>query len=83
VVKTIDLVFGKYKSFLQNIAQYNPTLLRKSFCTHLVHKKVNLSAIQHLMGHEKCDTTLTYYVQLSCAELQKTWKETNPYGNQS
>ncbi len=83
VVKTIDLIFGKYNSLLQNITQYNPTSLRKSFCTHLVHQKVNISAIQHLMGHEKCDTTLTYYVQLSGAELQKTWKETNPYGRQS
>ena len=81
--KTIDAVFGTYNSFVHPPVLYSPTSLRKSFCTHLVHKKVNLSAIQHLMGHEKCDTTLTYYVQLSDAELQKTWKETNPYGNRS
>jgi len=83
LAKTIDTIFDTYNSFLRNTARYNPTRLRKSFCTHLVHKKVNISAIQHLMGHENCETTLTYYVQLSGAELQKTWKETNPYGKRS
>ncbi|MDP7318294.1 MAG: site-specific integrase, partial [SAR324 cluster bacterium] len=62
---TIDAIFGAYNSFLHHTPPYNPTGLRKTFCTHLVQKKVSLGAIQQLMGHEKCDTTLTYYVQLS------------------
>ena len=83
LLKSIDSIFKTYNSFIQNSVQYNPTCLRKSFCTQLVHRKVNICAIQGLMGHEKCDTTLTYYVQLSEAELQRTWKETNPYGERS
>ena len=81
--KTIDAIFGAYNSFLHHTPPYNPTGLRKTFCTHLVQKKVSLGAIQQLMGHEKCDTTLTYYVQLSGAELKNIWKETNPYGSRS
>ena len=79
--KSIDSIFKTYNDFLQNGMRYNATVLRKSFCTHLVQKKVNLAAIQQLLGHEKCETTLTYYVQLSEEQLQRTWKETNPYGN--
>lgn len=81
--KTIDGVFATYNSFVQNHVRYSPTSLRKSFCTHLVHRKVSIIAIQRLMGHETCETTLTYYVQLSDAEIEKTWKETNPYADQS
>ena len=81
--KTIDAIFGAYNSFLHHTPPYNPTGFRKSFCTHLVQKKVTLRAIQQLMGHEKCETTLTYYVQLSSDELKKTWMETNPYGSRS
>ncbi len=79
--KSIDSIFKTYNDFLQNGMRYNATVLRKSFCTHLVQKKVNLTAIQQLLGHEKCETTLTYYVQLSEEQLKRTWKETNPYGN--
>jgi site-specific recombinase XerD len=78
--KSIDSIFQTYNDFLRNGMHYNPTVLRKSFCTHLVQKKVNLTAIQQLLGHEKCETTLTYYVRLSEEQLQRTWKETNPYG---
>jgi len=79
-VKSIDSIFQTYNGFLQNGMRYNATVLRKSFCTHLVQKKVNVTAIQLLLGHEKCETTLTYYVRLSEEQLQRTWKETNPYG---
>ena len=79
-VRSTESVFKTYNDFIQNGTQYNATVLRKSFCTHLVQKKVNLSAIQQLLGHEKCETTLTYYVRLSEEQLQRTWKETNPYG---
>jgi len=33
-------------------APYNPTVLKKVFCTHLAHRKVTISATQVLMGHE-------------------------------
>ena len=78
--RSIDSIFKTYNDFLQNGMRYNATVLRKSFCTHLVQKKVNLPAIQQLLGHEKCETTLTYYVRLSAEQLQRTWKDTNPYG---
>jgi len=81
--KSMDSIFKTYNTFIKNEAHYNPTVLRKSFCTHLVKRKVNIIAIQNLMGHERCETTLTYYVQLSDAEVEKIWKETNPYGKQS
>jgi len=77
--KSIDDIFKTYNSFLRPPAPYNPTVLRKAFCTRLVHRKVNIAAIQVLMGHEKCETTLQYYVQLSPEQLEQTWKETTPY----
>jgi len=78
--KSIDCIFKTYNSFLQSETKYNPTVLRKAFCTHLVEKKVNLTAVQRLLGHEQCETTLKYYVQLSAQQLEKTFKETTPYG---
>ena len=80
-VKAIESLFKTYNSFISQNTYYNPTIIRKSFCTHLVHKKVNIQAIHTLMGHEKCETTLKYYVQLSASEVETIWKETNPYGN--
>jgi site-specific recombinase XerD len=70
--KSIDDIFKTYNSFLRPPTLYNPTVLRKAFCTHLVHRKVNIAAIQVLMGHEKCETTLQYYVQLSPEQLEQT-----------
>ncbi len=60
---------------------YNPTIIRKSFASNLVLKKVNIKVIQELMGHINCETTLKYYIHFSDSEIEKIWKETNPYGN--
>jgi len=79
--RSIEAIFMTYNSFLRLPAPYNPTVLRKAFCTHLVQRKLNISAIQVLMGHEKCETTLQYYVQLSPEQLEQTWKETTPYAH--
>jgi integrase/recombinase XerC len=79
--RSIDDIFRTYNSFLRPPAPYNPTVLRKAFCTHLVQRKINIAAIQVLMGHEKCETTLQYYVQLSPEQLKQTWKETTPYAH--
>jgi site-specific recombinase XerD len=79
--KSISYIFMTYNSFLRPPAPYNPTVLRKAFCTHLAQRKINIAAIQVLMGHEKCETTLHYYVQLSPEQLEQTWKETNPYAH--
>jgi site-specific recombinase XerD len=79
--RSMDDIFMTYNSFLRPPAPYNPTVLRKAFCTHLVHRKLNIAAIQVLMGHEKCETTLQYYVQLSPEQLEQTWKETTPYAH--
>jgi integrase/recombinase XerC len=74
-------IFMAYSSFLHPPAPYHPTVLRKAFCTHLAQRKVPLSAIQLLMGHEKCETTLQYYLQLSPEQIHHTWKETTPYAH--
>jgi len=79
--RSIEAIFMTYNSFLRPPAPYNPTVLRKAFCTYLAQRKVNISAIQVLMGHEKCETTLHYYVQLSPEQLEQTWKETTPYAH--
>ncbi|MCX7038094.1 MAG: tyrosine-type recombinase/integrase [Spirochaetes bacterium] len=79
--RSIDDIFMTYSSFLHPPAPLNPTVLRKAFCTHLAQRKVAINAIQLLMGHEKCETTLHYYVQLSPEQLEQTWKETNPYAH--
>lgn len=79
--RSIEAIFMTYNCFLRPPAPYNPTVLRKAFCTHLVHRKLNISAIQALMGHEKCETTLQYYVQLSPEQLEQTWKESTPYAH--
>ena len=80
-VKAIDSLFKTYNSFISHNTHCNPTIIRKSFCTHLVHKKVDIQAIHTLMGHEKCETTLKYYVYLSTSEVETVWKKSNPYGN--
>jgi len=79
--RSIEAIFMTYTSFLRPPAPCNPTVLRKAFCTHLVQRKLNIAAIQALMGHEKCETTLQYYVQPSPEQLEQTWKETTPYAH--
>jgi integrase/recombinase XerC len=77
--RSIDDIFKTYNSFLHPPAPYSPTVLRKAFCTHLTQRKLPLNAIQLLMGHENCGTTLQYYVHLSPEQVEQTWKETTPY----
>jgi integrase/recombinase XerC len=79
--KSISFIFKTYNSFLHPPAPYNPTVLRKVFCTHLAQRKVNITAIQVLMGHEKCETTLHYYVQLTPEQVEQNWKESTPYAH--
>jgi integrase/recombinase XerC len=79
--RSVEDIFRAYNSFLRPPAPYNPTVLRKAFCTHLAQRKLPISAIQVLMGHEKCETTLQYYVQLSPEQVEQTWKETTPYAH--
>ena len=50
---------------------------------HLVRKKVNIEMIRDLLGHENCETTVKYYVHFSTEDLEKIWKESNPYGSKS
>jgi site-specific recombinase XerD len=79
--RSIETIFRSYNSFLRPPAPYTPTVLRKAFCTHLALRKLNVGALQALMGHEKCETTLDYYVQLAPEQLERTWKETTPYAH--
>jgi len=81
--RAIDTIFRRYGSFINKTRNYNATITRKSFSSHLVRKKVNIEAIRDLLGHENCETTLKYYVHFSVADLEKTWKESNPYGSGS
>lgn len=77
----INGIFRKYLSFCFTRISSSPTITRKSFASYLVYNKVNIKAIQVLMGHKACETTLKYYVQLSTTQLKKTWEESNPYAN--
>jgi site-specific recombinase XerD len=79
--RSIEHIFRSYNSFLRPSTPYTPTLLRKAFCTHLALRKLNVAVLQALMGHEKCETTLDYYVQLAPEQLERTWKESTPYAH--
>lgn len=76
-------VFSRYAGFISENAHYSATITRKSFSSHLVRKKVNIEAIRDLLGHEKCETTVKYYVHFTTEGLEKIWKESNPYGDRS
>ena len=78
---SVGTVFSRYSSFAFGKPKYNATITRKTFTSHLVRKKVNIEAIRSMLGHENCETTLRYYVHYSTSDLEKTWKEANPYGN--
>lgn len=45
-------------------ARYTPYSLRHFYASMLIDQNVNLKRIQTLMGHEKIETTLTYYGHL-------------------
>lgn len=81
--RAIYTIFRRYGSFINKTRNYNATITRKSFSSHLVRKKVNIEAIRDLLGHENCETTLKYYVHFSVTDLEKIWKESNPYGSGS
>lgn len=81
--KAIALILTKYSAFISKDVHHNATITRKSFSSHLVRKKVNIEAIRYLLGHENCETTVKYYVHFSTEDLEKIWKESNPYGNRS
>ena len=76
---SISTIFSRYCSFAFGKPKYNATITRKTFTSHLVRKKLNIEAIRNMLGHENCETTLRYYVHYSTSDLEKTWKETNPY----
>jgi integrase/recombinase XerC len=79
----ITQIFIRYSAFISGDVQYNTAIIRKSFSSHLVRKKVNIEAIRDLLGHENCETTLRYYVHFSTEDLAKIWKESNPYGDRN
>ncbi len=79
----ITKIFIRYSAFISKDVQYNTTIIRKSFSSYLVRKKVNIEAIRDLLGHENCETTLRYYVHFSTDDLAKIWKESNPYGDRN
>jgi len=79
----ITQIFIRYSAFISEDVQYNTAIIRKSFSSHLVRKKVNIEAIRDLLGHENCETTLRYYVHFSTEDLAKIWKESNPYGDRN
>ena len=79
----IAKIFRRYSIFISGGILYNATITRKSFASHLVRKKVNIEAIRDLLGHENCETTIRYYVYFSTEDLEKIWKESNPYGSRS
>lgn len=79
--KAINQIFTRYCTFISKDIHCNATITRKSFSSHLVRKKVNIEAIRDLLGHENCETTLKYYVHFSTENLEKIWKESNPYGS--
>lgn len=79
----ITQIFIRYSAFISKDIQYNATIIRKSFSSHLVRKKVNIEAIRDLLGHENCETTLRYYVHFSTEDLGKIWRESNPYGHRN
>jgi len=81
--KAIAWIITKYSAFISKDAHRNATITRKSFASHLVRKKVNIEVIRDLLGHENCETTVRYYVHFSTEDLEKIWKESNPYGNRS
>jgi integrase/recombinase XerD len=81
--RAIAQIFRRYSIFISRSILYNATITRKSFSSHLVRKKVNIEAIRDLLGHENCETTLRYYVHFSTGNLEKIWKESNPYGSRS
>lgn len=79
----IGQIFIRYSAFISEDVHYNATITRKSFSSHLVRKKVNIEAIRDLLGHENCETTVKYYVHFTTEDLEKIWKESNPYGSRS
>ena len=79
----IGEVFRRYAGFVSEDSHYNATITRKSFSSHLAKKKVNIEAIRDLLGHENCETTLKYYVHFATEDLERIWKESNPYANRS
>ena len=81
--KAIAWIITKYSAFISKDVHRNATITRKSFVSHLVRKKVNIEVIRDLLGHENCETTVRYYVHFSTEDLEKIWKESNPYGNRS
>jgi len=80
---SIAQIFRRYSAFISKDVHCNATITRKSFSSHLVRKKVNIEAVRDLLGHENCETTLRYYVHFSTEDLEKIWKESNPYANRS
>jgi site-specific recombinase XerD len=79
----IAQIFRRYSAFISGNVYCNATITRKSFSSHLVRKKVNIEAIRDLLGHENCETTVKYYVHFATEDLEKIWKESNPYGSRS
>jgi len=80
---SVAQIFTKYSALISKDVHHNTTITRKSFASHLVRKKINIEVIRDLLGHENCETTVRYYVHFSTEDLEKIWKESNPYGNRS
>jgi integrase/recombinase XerD len=51
-----------------------PHLFRHSFATHNLNRGMNLSTLQHLMGHENSSTTMIY-AELSEENIRHEYKK--------
>jgi integrase/recombinase XerD len=72
----------KKVALLSNIdpTRVSPHVLRHSFATNLVNKKVNLRVVQELLGHSDISTT-EIYIDTMDSEIVDFVKENHPMSN--
>ena len=60
--RTLEVLLNRIKDSLSVDISVHPHKFRRTFCTDMINKGMNINHVQKLMGHAMLSTTLSYYV---------------------